>query len=418
MNKENVENVRVTRARARAMKASSTKDGGVVGLRDVTNTSTKSSHKNKRIHTSNFENEACKKRKTKVASEENVSLPALTTKENVQSELAEDSSTLTTTMKDSLQLQVPPHLVFPMLSMQASVNSPVEDINLICEKLRTSVGFGIVDIDSEAKDSPVWTSYAPDIYYNIHVKECEKRPLANYMEKVQQDITPTMRGILVDWLVEVSDEYKLVPDTLYLTVNLIDRFLSCRVITRQRLQLLGVTCMLISSKYEEISAPPLEEFVTITDNTYSKKEILKMEKEVLNVLQFQLSVPTIKTFLRRFIHAAQSSYKVAYPELEFMANYLAELALVEYSLLQYRPSKIAASAVFLARWTLGQSEHPWNPTLEHYTNYKTSELKTTVLILHDLQRNTKGCDGVREKYQQDKFKSVANFSPKPVEPLF
>ncbi|KAL5071405.1 hypothetical protein RYX36_022292 [Vicia faba] len=415
MNKENVENVRVTRARARAMKATSTT---VIGLRDVTNISTKSSHNNKRIHTSNLQNEGCKKRKTKAASEENASLQVLTTKENVQKELAKDSST--TTMKDSLQQQVQPYMIVTMFSMQNSVNSPIEDINLICEKLRTSVGFGIVDIDLEAKDSPVWTSYAPDIYYNVHVRECEKRPLANYMEKVQQDITPIMRGILVDWLVEVSDEYKLVPDTLYLTVNLIDRFLSCRVITRQRLQLLGVTCMLISSKYEEISAPGLEDFVTITDNTYSKKEMLKMEKEVLNVLHFQLSVPTIKTFLRRFVQAAQSSYKVAYPELEFMANYLAELALVEYSFLLFQPSKIAASAVFLARWTLGQSEHPWNPTLEHYTNYKASELKTTVLALLDLQRNTKSCglNGVRDKYKQDKFKSVANFSPKPVEPLF
>ncbi|CAL5206373.1 unnamed protein product [Lathyrus oleraceus] len=422
MNKENVENVRVTRARARAMKASSTKEPAMVGLRDVTNISTKSSHNNKRLHTSNLQkNEVCKKRKTKVASEDNASLHVLTTKENAQTELAKDSSTSAITMKESLQLKVQPYLVVPVLSMQDSVKSPIEDINLICEKLRTSVGFGVVDIDSEAKDSLVWTSYAPDIYYNIHVRECERRALADYMEKVQRDITPTMRGILVDWLVEVSDEYKLVPDTLYLTVNLIDRFLSCRVITRQRLQLLGVTCMLISSKYEEICAPRLEEFVTITDNTYSKKEMLKMEKEVLNVLQFQLSVPTIKTFLRRFIQAAQSSYKAAYPELEFMANYLAELTLVEYSFLQFRPSKIAASAVFLARWTLGQSEHPWNPTLEHYTNYKASELKTTVLALLDLQlNNTKGCglNGVRDKYKQQTFKSVASFSPKPVEPLF
>ncbi|MCI12572.1 cyclin-A2-2-like, partial [Trifolium medium] len=87
--------------------------------------------------------------------------------------------------------------------------------------------------------------------------------------------------------------------------------------------------------------------------------VLKMEKEVLNLLHFQLAVPTIKTFLRRFIVVAQSSFKVVYDELEFIANYLGELALIEYSFLQFRPSKIAASAVFLGRWTLDQSEHPW-----------------------------------------------------------
>ncbi|CAJ2674928.1 unnamed protein product [Trifolium pratense] len=406
MNKENGENVRVTRARARAMEA--------VGLRDITNISTKSHHK--RFQTSNFQkSEGNKKRKTKVASQDHIPLQVVTTKEDAKTELAEDSSIM---MEKSLQVQ--PSVENPPLSMQDSVSSPDKDISIICEKLRDSVDLGIVDIDSKLKDSLVWTSYAPDIYNSIHVRECERRPSADYMEKLQQDITPTMRGILVDWLVEVTEEYQLVPDTLYLAVNLIDRFLSQRLVAKQMLQLLGITCMLISSKYEEILAPPLQDFCDITDNTYSKQQVLKMEKEVLNLLHFQLAVPTIKTFLRRFIVVAQSSFKVVYDELEFIANYLGELALIEYSFLQFRPSKIAASAVFLGRWTLDQSEHPWNPTLEHYTNYRASELKTTVLALLDLQLNTKGCclTGVREKYNRQKFQSVANLIPKPVESLF
>ncbi|KAL0312044.1 UNVERIFIED_CONTAM: Cyclin-A2-1 [Sesamum radiatum] len=189
--------------------------------------------------------------------------------------------------------------------------------------------------------------------------QVDRRPFANYMEKLQRDITQGMRGILIDWLVEVSEEYRLVPDTLYLTVNLIDRFLSENYIEKQKLQLLGVTCMLIASKYEEICAPRVEEFCFITDNTYTKEEVVKMESRVLNFLGFQLSVPTTKKFLRRFIQAAQVSYKVPSVELEFLANYLAELTLIEYSFLKFLPSVVAASAVFLARWTLDQSEHPW-----------------------------------------------------------
>nr|AFK47820.1 unknown [Lotus japonicus] len=81
---------------------------------------------------------------------------------------------------------------------------------------------------------------------------------------------------------------------------------------------------------------------------------------------------------------------------------------------------VAASAVFLAKWTLDHLEHPWNPTLEHYTNYKSSELKTVVLALQDLQLNTKGCplNAIREKYKHQKFNCVANLSPKPVQSLF
>ncbi|KAL5144970.1 Cyclin-A2-2 [Glycine soja] len=341
-----------------------------------------------------------------------VSTEVSSTQENVRAKLAEELSTIRMVeSKDTIREGVTADTA---LSMQNSLksdelqSSPNKDIHMIWEKLGASDSLTIVDIDSELKDSQVWSSYAPDIYSNIQVTELQRKPVANYMDKLQKDINPTMRGILVDWLVEVSEEYKLVPDTLYLTVNLIDRYLSTRLIQKQRLQLLGVTCMLIASKYEEICAPRVEEFCFITDNTYSKEEVLKMEREVLDLVHFQLSVPTIKTFLRRFIQAAQSSYKAPCVELEFLANYLAELALVECNFFQFLPSLVAASAVFLAKWTLNESEHPWNPTLEHYTKYKASELKTVVLALQDLQLNTKGSslNAVPEKYKQQKVRII------------
>lgn len=289
------------------------------------------------------------------------------------------------------------------------------------EKSAALVHPSIIDIDSKCMDPQACTPYALDIYNYKRITELERRPSTIYMETLQEDVTPNMRGILIDWLVEVSEEYKLVPDTLYLTVNLIDRFLSQNFIEKQRLQLLGVTCMLIASKYEEICPPQVEEFCFITDNTYTRLEVLKMESQVLNLLHFQLSVPTIKTFLRRFVQAAQVSSEVPSVELEYLANYLAELTLVEYSFLKFLPSLTAASAVLLARWTLNQSDNPWNLTLEHHTNYKASELKTAVLALEDLQLNNSGStlNAIREKYRQQKFKRVATLTPsEPVLSLF
>ncbi|XVF26689.1 hypothetical protein REPUB_Repub14bG0039700 [Reevesia pubescens] len=290
-----------------------------------------------------------------------------------------------------------------------------------CGTSITSSDPDFVDIDSDKKDPQLCSLYAPEIYNNLRVAELVRRPYPNFMETIQRDITQSMRGILVDWLVDVSEEYKLVPDTLYLTVYLIDRFLSQNYIERQRLQLLGITCMLIASKYEEICAPRVEEFCFITDNTYTREEVLKMESQVLKYFGFQLFAPTAKTFLRRFLRAAQASYTSPSIELEYLANYLAELTLLDYGLLSFAPSIIAASAVFFARWTLDQSCHPWNPTLEHYTAYNVSDLKTTVLALQDLQLNTNGCplNAIRMKYRQQKFKSVATFSsPKLLETLF
>lgn len=278
-----------------------------------------------------------------------------------------------------------------------------------------------IDIDSDHKNPQLCCMYSSDIYFNLRAAELIRRPCFNFIETLQRDISQSMRQILIDWLVEVSDEYKLVPDTLYLTVNIIDRFLSQNYIERQRLQLLGITCMLIASKYEEIIAPRVEEFCFITDNTYSKEEVLKMEIEVLNLLGYQISVPTIKTFLRRFLRAGQSSQKLPLPPFAHLANYLAELTLVEYSFLRFLPSVIAASAVFLARWTLEQSDHPWNLTLEHYTSYKASDLKVAVHAMRDLQMNSNKCplNAIREKYKLPKFETVAAMSsPKLLPSLF
>ncbi|KAI3522450.1 hypothetical protein L1887_00220 [Cichorium endivia] len=254
----------------------------------------------------------------------------------------------------------------------------------------------ILDIDSKHKDPQMCSLYAAELYNNLRVSELKWRSSADYMQTVQQDITQEMRGILIDWLVEVCEEYRLASETLYLTVTLIDRCLSKMYIEKQRLQLLGITCMLIASR-----------------------EVLDMEYQVLEVLSFHLSVPTVKKFLRRFILAAQSSYKVPTVELEYLANYLAELTLIEYGFLKFLPSLVAASAVFLAKWTLDQIENPWNPTLEHYTNYKASDLKATVLALQDMQLNTSPrLHAIRQKYKQKQFKSVANLtSPRPVIPL-
>uniref|UniRef100_A0A7N1A3K4 Cyclin-like domain-containing protein n=1 Tax=Kalanchoe fedtschenkoi TaxID=63787 RepID=A0A7N1A3K4_KALFE len=188
------------------------------------------------------------------------------------------------------------------------------------ESLEKSSDPRISELDFDHKDPQLCSLYAPEIYNHLRVAELNRRPSSDFMETKQRDISQTMRGILVDWLVEVSEEYKLVPDTLYLTVYLIDWFLANNFIERQRLQLLGITCMLLASKYEEICAPRVEEFCFVTDNTYTKEEVLKMETEVLTNVNFQLYMPTAKSFLRRFVRAAQASYELLLLQLCFLPD--------------------------------------------------------------------------------------------------
>ncbi|XP_043689779.1 cyclin-A1-4-like [Telopea speciosissima] len=267
----------------------------------------------------------------------------------------------------------------------------------------------IVEFADNYKDPQLCATIACDIYKHLRASETKKRPSTNFMEEVQRDINASMRAIMIDWLVEVAEEYRLVPDTLYLTVNYIDRYLSGNVMNRQRLQLLGVACMMIAAKYEEICAPQVEEFCYITDNTYFKEEVLQMEAAVLNYLKFEMTAPTVKCFLRRFVRAVQGSNEVSLLQLECLTNYLAELSLLEYGMLRYAPSLIAASAIFLANFILHPSKRPWNATVGHYTLYKPSELRDCVKALHHLACNSHntGLPAIKEKYSQHKYKFVA-----------
>lgn len=264
---------------------------------------------------------------------------------------------------------------------------------------------------SSPKDNLQKCSYGPLIYQHLHSLEVEerRRPLSNYMEKVQNSVIPSMRTVLVDWLVEVTEEYKLVSDTLYLAVSFVDRFLSSHVLAMDKLQLLGVSCMLVASKYEEISPPHVEDFCYITDNTYTREEVVNMERDLLSFLNFEISSPTTTTFLRIFIKAAQDNFPFLTLQFEFLSCYLAELSLLDYSCVRFLPSMTAASAIFLSRFTVLPEVCPWTLALQQSTGYKPSELKDCVLVIHELQSSRMEATGraLREKYMNHKYKCVA-----------
>ncbi|KAK9756403.1 hypothetical protein RND81_01G094700 [Saponaria officinalis] len=271
------------------------------------------------------------------------------------------------------------------------------------------------DMDGDANDPQMCRPYVTSIYDYLRnmEKEEKRRPLADYMQKIQKDVSANMRGILVDWLVELAEEFKVVSDTLYLSISYVDRYLSSKPINRQKLQLLGVSAMFIASKYEEIDPKPLEKFCDMTENTYTKQEVVDMEADVLRILKFEMGNPTVKTFLRKFIRAAQgNSTKNPNLQLEFLCYYLAELSLLDYGCVKFLPSTIAASVVFLAKFSIQPKEHPWSSSLQHYTGYKPSDLKECVMRIQDLQLQKRGgsLEAIRNKYKQHKFKCVSTLT--------
>lgn len=264
-----------------------------------------------------------------------------------------------------------------------------------------------VDIDCEDVDDPMaCTEIVNDIFAHLKRAETLRRPSICYMESVQTDINPMMRSILVDWLVEVAQEYRLTSDTLFLSVAYIDRYLSLMDVRRNKLQLVGVTSMLVASKYEEIYAPAIDEFCYITDNTYTREQVLEMERDILRVLEFDLTQPTLKTFLRRYIKAASGEILLD-ATYEFLCAYLAELTLMDYGMLHYLPSHIAASIVLVALHMLDKPA--WSSTLQYYSKYSPADLKRCAQAVHSLfiQAKTSSLPASREKYASSKFATVS-----------
>ncbi|CAH0485823.1 unnamed protein product [Peronospora farinosa] len=262
--------------------------------------------------------------------------------------------------------------------------------------------------DIDAPSATMSSHYAKlvrelDIYYRKH--ETKYLPEANYIGTVQMDINEKMRTILIDWLVEVGEEYELDSQTFHKAVNLVDRCLKKIKINRKQFQLLGCACMMIAAKFEEVYGPNVEEFVYISDQTYTADEMLDMEAQVLKALEYRVASTTCYGFMHRYMQAGCTTDKQ-----RSLVSYLCDLALLFYHMVRFKPSKLVASAVYLARFTTSETE-AWTPTLHHVTKYNPLDFQDCVEELHRLHAiesqvvNTQRdkAKAVSEKYLADKF---------------
>lgn len=248
--------------------------------------------------------------------------------------------------------------------------------------------------------------YVEHIYRFYKSTEGTCLPLSSYMSS-QAEISERMRAILIDWIIEVQYRLTLMPETLYLTVYIIDQYLSMESVPRKELQLVGISAMLIASKYEEIWAPLVKDLMCLCDNAFTRDQVLTKEKAILDRLHWNLTVPTMYMFIVRYLKAAMCD-----TELENMAFFYSELALVHYAMLVYPPSVTAAAAVYAARSTLGMNP-PWTDILEHHTGLAEPQLldcARRLISFHTLAPESKQ-KAVYRKYSKPKLGSVALQSP-------
>jgi len=271
------------------------------------------------------------------------------------------------------------------------------------------VDAGIEDIDADDAGNPqLVVEYVNDIYCYLRHLESVQSVKADYLAG-QTELLPKMRAVLIDWLVGVHLQFHLLQETLYTTVAILDRFLQVEVgaITRNKLQLVGVAAMLVASKYEEIYAPEVKDFVYITDRAYTEKDILRMEIRILATLKFDLGRPLPLHFLRRASKAGGVEAAT-----HTLAKYIVELSLGVYSLCDLPPSKLSAAALALSMRLLDPAsnlESVWSNNLVHYTKYTLEEIRPTIERLATVLINAPSAKlaTVYQKYSNKKFMKIA-----------
>lgn len=209
----------------------------------------------------------------------------------------------------------------------------------------------VADLDAEDFDDPLMVAeYVVEIFDYLKDLENSTMPNPDYMDH-QDNLEWHLRGVLVDWLIEVHTRFSLLPETMFLAVNIIDRFLSTRVVELDRLQLVGITAMFIASKYEEVMSPHVANFKHVADDGFSVEEILKAERFMLAALNYDLSYPNPMNFLRRISKA--DNYDM---NTRTLGKYMLEISLLDHRLMEYQPSHIAAASMYLARLILERGE--------------------------------------------------------------
>ncbi|KAH0556348.1 hypothetical protein GP486_005725 [Trichoglossum hirsutum] len=262
--------------------------------------------------------------------------------------------------------------------------------------VKAAIAAGVPDLDVEDLDDPLMVAeYVVEIFDYLRELEQSTMPNPNYMDD-QEDLEWKMRGILVDWLIEVHTRFHLLPETLFLAVNIIDRFLSTKVVNLARLQLVGVTAMFIASKYEEVLSPHVANFRHVADDGFTEQEILGAERFVLSALNYDLSYPNPMNFLRRISKA--DSYDI---QTRTLGKYLMEISLLDHRFMRYQPSHIAAASMYLARLILERGE--WDATLTHYSGYTEAEIKPVFKLMVDYLVRPVAHEAFFKKYASKKF---------------
>jgi len=250
--------------------------------------------------------------------------------------------------------------------------------------------------------------YLNDLYSNLldEEKAMTTKPKYGYMV-AQTDINEKMRAILIDWIIEIHDKFHLHTSTLFQTVWLIDTYLTLKFIKRSQFQLLGLGCLYISSKFQEILYPQIKDCIEATDGAYTKEELLNMEKDILKTINYSILPPSQIDFFNIISKSFKFDEKQYY-----LGRYLMENTLIDYNMIKYPSSVIAVSCAYIAMKICKLNNYK-KLYSEHIIREKCPQkiIKETATELCFLVKNLNLSEfkAVKEKYSSEKYHKVADY---------
>ena len=200
------------------------------------------------------------------------------------------------------------------------------------------------DISKIKTNAQIPKEYINIIYHNLLLEENKGIiPYPDYSKIIsQKEINEQMRSILIDWIIDVHFKFNFTDETLFMTVLIIDRYISYKSISKKKFQLLGITALLISCKHEEIILPKIEDFIYITDNAYVKEDVFDMENDILDILNFNLIAPSPIKFYEYL------ALKFEFDKKKFLlGKYLMESFMVDINYVKFRASVIACASIYI-----------------------------------------------------------------------
>ncbi|GAB6032411.1 G2/mitotic-specific cyclin-B1 [Chamberlinius hualienensis] len=262
----------------------------------------------------------------------------------------------------------------------------------------------IKDVDAGDGGNPQLVSiYVNDIYNYLRSLEAQYPVHEDFLRG--RKVSARMRSIILDWLLQVAMKFELLPETFYLAIDLFDRYIQIpdEKVSKDNLQLVGITALFIATKYEEMYSPPINDYVFITDKSCGGREIILMEIKMLRALSFFLGKPTALQFLRRNSKSGEVDVTV-----HNLAKYFIELALMEYTMAHLKPSQIAAAALCLSLQLVKQTE--WSEVLQHHSTYTLEDLNPIMncMAKQVVKMETSKLQTVRRKYNSDTFMRVSS----------